>query len=178
MSPSRGVAPLLLLCVLGCQSEAVGVRLLFPSERTFLLAETVSLSVYDGEGTGEASPDAICRALSVQSSVAPAGLQPVATSLNQPACTFLDGGVAFDAVETGRRVFFAEASGADGLPALRGCTVADVYPDPSDDPEAAALGVTGFVEVQLATLPSFPDEQTPACADVAAKCQENLPCAP
>lgn len=178
MSPSRGLAPLLLLCVLGCQSEAVGVRLLFPSERTFLLAETVSLSVYDGEGTGEASPDAICRALSVQSSVAPAGLQPVATSLNQPACTFLDGGVAFDAVETGRRVFFAEASGADGLPALRGCTVADVYPDPSDDPEAAALGVTGFVEVQLATLPSFPDEQTPACADVAAKCQENLPCAP
>ena len=121
-----------------------------------LLAETVSLSVYDGEGSGEASPDAICRALSVQSSVAPAGLQPVATSLNQPACTFLDGGVAFDAVETGRRVFFAEASGADGLPALRGCTVADVYPDPTDDPEAAALGVTGFVEVQLATLPSFP----------------------
>ncbi|MBI1948680.1 MAG: hypothetical protein HYS27_23540 [Deltaproteobacteria bacterium] len=178
MSPARGLPPLLLLCSLACQSEAVGVRLRFPSERTFLLAETVSLSVYDGEGTGDTSPDAICRALSVQSSVAPAGLQPLATSLNQPACTFADGGVSFDAVETGRRVFFAEATSAEGLPALRGCTVADVYPDPTDDPEAAALGVTGFVEVQLATLPSFPDEQTPSCANVAAKCQENQPCAP
>ena len=57
----------------------------------------------------------------------------------------------------------------DGTAALRGCSVADVFPDPSDDPEAAGLGVTGFVEVQLATLPTFPDEQTPTCADVAAK---------
>lgn len=175
---ARGLAPFLLVCVLGCQGEAVGVRLLFPSERTFLLAETVSLSVYDGEGTGDASPDAICRSLSVVSSVAPAGLQPLATSLNQPACTFVDGGVTFEAIETGRRVFFAEASSAAGVPALRGCAVADLFPDATDDPEAETLGVTGFVEVQLATLPSFPDEQTPACADVAAKCQENQQCAP
>ncbi len=175
---ARGLAPLLVLSALGCQGEAVGVRLLFPSERTFLLAETVSLSVYDGGGAGETSPDAICRSLSVVSSVAPAGLQPLATSLNQPACTFLDGGVTFDAIETGRRVFFAEASSAAGVPALRGCAVADLYPDTDDDAEAAALGVTGFVEVQLATLPSFPDEQSPVCADVAAKCQENQQCAP
>lgn len=167
-----------LLPVLGCQNEAVGVRLRFPSERTFLLTNTVSLSVYDGEGTGEASPDAICRSLSVVSSVAPAGLQPLQTSLNQPACTFLDGGVSFSAIETGRRVFFAEATSFEGSPVLRGCSVADVFPDPSDDPEADALDVTGFVEVQLATLPSFPDEQAPSCADVTAKCQENQPCAP
>ncbi|MCC7072117.1 MAG: hypothetical protein IT383_12385 [Deltaproteobacteria bacterium] len=178
MACARGLGPLLLLCVLGCQNEAVGVRLVFPSERTFLLAETVSLSVYDGEGNGEASPDAICRSLSVVSSVAPAGLQPLATSLNQPACTFLDGGVTFDAIETGRRVFFAEASSAAGVPALRGCAVADLFADDSDDPEAEDLGVASFVEVQLATLPSFPEEQTPACADVDAKCQENQRCAP
>lgn len=174
----RGLVPLLLLLALGCDNEAVGVRLRFPSERTFLLTNTVSLSVYDGEGAGEASPDAICRSLSVVSSVAPAGLQPLQTSLNQPACTFLHGGVSFSEVQTGRRVFFAEATSFDGTPSLRGCSVADVFPDPSDDPEAAGLGVTGFVEVQLATLPSFPDEQTPGCADLNAKCQENQPCAP
>ncbi len=178
MFPVRGLLPLLSLLAVGCQNQAVGVRLRFPSERTFLLTNTVSLSVYDGEGTGDTSPDAICRSLSVVSSVAPAGLQPLESSLNQPACGFLDGGVTFDAVETGRRVFFAEATSFAGTPVLRGCTVADVYPDPSDDPEAEGLGVTGFVEVQLATLPSFPDEQTPTCADVAAKCQENLPCVP
>lgn len=178
MALSRRLLPVLTVLALGCESEAVGVRLRFPSERTFLLTNAVSLSVYDGEGTGEASPDAICRSLSVVSSVAPAGLQPLQSSLNQPACTFLDGGVTFDAIRTGRRVFFAEATSFDGTPALRGCTVADVFPDPSDDPEAQNLGVTRFLEVQLATLPSFPEEQTPSCADVTAKCQENQPCAP
>jgi hypothetical protein len=160
-----------------CQEPSIGVRLRFPSEQTFLITNTVTIDVYDGEGTGAQSPDAICRALSVESAVAPAGLQPLKSSRNTNACQFIDGGVSFDGVETGRRVFFAEAISFDASAILRGCTVADLSTTPGpDDPAAAELGVQSLVDIQLATLPTYPDNVQPACEDVVQKCAENKPC--
>jgi hypothetical protein len=161
-----------------CQPELVGVRLRFPSEETFLLSTTISVDVYDGTGVGDASPDAICRALSVDTAVAPAGLQPLASSNRTAACQLLDGGVSFDNLEVGRRVFFAEAVSSSSA-ILRGCTVADLgfltAPGGDDAVAAQELGVSTLVDIQLATLPTYPGT-TPACADVVAKCQENVPC--
>ena len=167
---------------MGCSEPVVGVRLRFPSERTFLITNTITVDVYDGEGTGAQSPDAICRALSVTTSVAPAGVQALQSSGNTSACQLLDGGVSFEGVDVGRRVFFAEAVDAAGAAILRGCTVADVFGDPQelageDDEIATALGANALVDVQLATLPTYPEDQIPSCADVAAKCgEENQPC--
>lgn len=170
-----------VLALAGCREPTVGVRLRFPSEATFLLTNTITVDVYDGEGTGEQSPDAICRALSVQTSVAPAGVQALESSGNTSACQVLDGGVTFEHVPVGRRVFFAEAVDFDGAAILRGCSVADVFGDEQAlvDEEAAAadkLDATALVDVQLATLPTYPDGVTPQCADVVAKCEENQPC--
>ena len=165
-----------------CNQPTVGVRLKFPSQETFLVTNTVTIDVYDGGGTGETSPDAICRALSVENSVAPAGLLALASSGNTAACRLLDGGVTFENVDVGRRVFFAEAVDFKGQAIMRGCTVADTFGDKqalTDDEKASAqkLGATSFVTVQLATLPTY-QAITPTCADVKAKCTENQQCVP
>jgi len=162
-----------------CQEPSVGVRLRFPSQETFLVTSTVTVDIYDGEGVGEQSPDAICRALSVQSAVAPAGLQPLKSSRNTNACEFLDGGVSFQGLEVGRRVFFAEAVSFDASAILRGCVVADVVDAPQADVDPTAsteLDVQSIVDIQLATLPTYPDDVQPACEDVNAKCVENVQC--
>ena len=164
-----------------CSQPVVAVRLRFPSEQTFLITNTVTVDVYDGGGSGKKSPDAICRALSVETSVAPDGVQALDSSGNTNACQLLDGGVHFENVDVGRRVFFAEAVDFTGTAIMRGCTVADVFGDRekiSDDEKEAAdkLHATAFVQVQLATLPAYPDAAVPKCADVKAKCQENQKC--
>lgn len=169
---------------LACAEPVVGVRLLFPSETTFLITNTITVDVYDGEGSGAQSPDAICRALSVTTSVAPAGVQALESSGSTSACQLLDGGVTFENVDVGRRVFFAEATDAQGAAILRGCSVADVFGDavdpetlaPEDAEAADALGASALVDVQLATLPTYPEDQVPLCDDVTAKCTENQEC--
>ena len=174
----------LFFSTLACSEPVVGVRLRFPSVQTFLVTNTITVDVYDGEGSAEKSPDAICRALSVSTSVAPKGVQALKSSGNTNACDLLAGGIGFSGVDVGRRVFFAEAVDFQDTAILRGCTVADVFGDPqklSDNDKAEADKVGGanaFVDVQLATLPTYPDALTPTCADVAAKCEENKPCVP
>lgn len=185
-SASRAIVVVAVLVVTGlcgsaCNQPVVGVRLRFPSEQTFLITNTVTVDVYDGSGEGKTSPDAICRALSVQTSVAPDGVQALESSGNTSACQLLDGGVHFENVDVGRRVFFAEAVDFTGTAILRGCVVADVFGDSAtiaDDEKAAAdkLHATSFVQVQLATLPTYPADAVPKCADVKAKCQENQKC--
>lgn len=183
--PLVAFEPLVLLALLtvvtvgtlGCSEPIVGVRLRFPSERTFLIANTITVDVYDGSGAGAQSPDAICRALSVTTSVAPAGVQALRSTGNTSACELLDGGVSFTGVDVGRRVFFAEAVDVGGAAILRGCAVADVFGDAQplaaeDEEVADALGASALVDVQLATLPTYPEDQIPSCADVAAKCGE------
>ena len=172
-----------LVGLAGCSVPVVGVRLKFPSQETFLVTNTVTIDVYDGTGAGAKSPDAICRALSVENSVAPDDVLALESSGNTAACRLLDGGVAFQNVDVGRRVFFAEAVDFKGTAIMRGCTVADVFGDAgelADDEKDAAQklgGATSFVSVQLATLPTY-QAITPTCADVKAKCQENQQCVP
>lgn len=167
--------------VAACREPTVGVALRFPSEATFLLTNTITVDVYDGSGTGDEGPDAICRSLSVQTSVTPPGAEILESSGNRNACEALDGAIAFEHIAVGRRVFFAEAVDFTSTAILRGCTVADVFGDEQSlegarAETAKALGANGLVEVQLATLPTYPDGVTPACENVAAKCEENKPC--
>ncbi len=163
----------------GCDRPTVAVRLVFPSEQTFLASALARLDVYDGGGTGERSPDAICRSLSVTPPTPPQGVAPIA-SISTDVCDFRAGGVDLRDVGVGRRVFFVEAQDFSGQAILRGCAVEDVYGDAQqldgDDAGAAKdLGANGFVEVQLATLPEFPAE-APTCASVEEKCEENTAC--
>ena len=39
--------------VCGCAEPAIGVRVVFPSEQTFLVSSVATIDVYDGEGSGE-----------------------------------------------------------------------------------------------------------------------------
>lgn len=168
-----------------CSQPSVGVRLVFPSEQTFLASALARIDVYDGGGSGEKSPDAICRSLSITPPTPPEGVAPLATSGNTDICDFRAGGVDLKDVGVGRRVFFVEAQDFTGQAILRGCGVFDVFGDDQlgkeggveGDDEAAArdLGVTDFVDVQLATLAEFPVDP-PTCASVQEKCEENVAC--
>jgi hypothetical protein len=166
---------------IGCAKPTVAVRLVFPSEETFLLSSVATIDIYDGSGTGDKSPDAICRALSVESSQAPAGVSSLASTSKRDVCELRGGAVTLEDVDVGRRVVFAQAeSGATVL--LRGCVVADIFGDDEslegDDKDAAtALGATALVDVPLATLPTYPSDTEPLCADVNEKCEERKPCA-
>lgn len=168
------------LALAGCAKPTVGVRLEFPSEQTFLASALARVDVYDGGDTGERSPDAICRSLSVTPPTPPQGVSPLATSGATDVCLFRAGGVELNDVGVGRRVFFVEAQDFGGQAILRGCTVVDIYGDDQalegDDQGAAAdLGVNGFINVQLATLAEFPAEP-PLCTSVTDKCEENIAC--
>jgi hypothetical protein len=175
------LAALLLCCALaGCQQPTVGVRLVFPSEQTFLASALARIDVYDGTDTGERSPEAICRSLSVTPPTPPEGVAPIVTSGTTDVCLFRAGGVDLKDVGVGRRVFFVEAQDFNGQAILRGCLIEDVFGDPQelegdDQGTANDLGVNGFVEVQLATLPEF-SVVPPTCATVEDKCEENVAC--
>jgi hypothetical protein len=172
----------MLLAGAACDQPALGVRLVFPSERAFLASALARVDVYDGGGSGATSPDAVCRSLSVNPPAPPPGVKPIATSGGADVCAFRAGGVVVDDVGVGRRVFFVEAEDFAAQAIVRGCTVVDVAAEPQDlegDDAGAArqLGVDGFVTIQLATLPDFPAE-APACTTVEEKCEENVECVP
>jgi hypothetical protein len=157
-----------------CAPPQVGLRLRFPSTESFLLASTARVEIYDG--TGE--PDAVCRALSVGQ---PAGLRTLQSTGKQDVCAFA-AGLQIDAIDVGRKVLFADVDDATSTAILRGCAVVDVAATPDealgDDDRARAeeLDVVRFVEVQLATLPTYPADVEPTCADVDEKCAQKLSC--
>jgi hypothetical protein len=61
---------------------------------------------------------------------------------------------------------------------LSGCAVVniDTEVDTADVAAADALGVRGFVDLQLATLPSYPNAPALSCASVDEKCQSGADC--
>jgi hypothetical protein len=158
----------------GCADPSVGVRLVFPSERAFLVTANARIDVYDGEGTGAQSPDAICRSLSVNPPAPPSGVKPIATTGLSDVCGFLDGAVRVDGVGVGRRVFFVETVDFDSRTIVRGCRVVDVSAEPTENADGDLVDV---VDVQLATLPGFPSEPA-GCASIDEKCKENVSCKP
>jgi hypothetical protein len=156
--PRRGALlaalPLLAVAAAACAPPPVTYRLRFPSEETFLLSSTARVDVYDG--SGEVGPDAICRALSVGQ---PAPVSAIQTTGKRGVCEFFGPpGIVMKDVDVGRLVLFAEAEGADATKLLRGCAVVDVLP------------ATNAVEIQLSTLPSYPDDAALPCSNVQAKC--------
>lgn len=151
---------LLLLVGLGCAPTEITYRLRFPSEESFLMSKTARLEVYDGTGTGDKSPDAICRRLSVEQ---PAGVNTLAVSDKREVCEFLLGSVDLRTIEEGRLVFAASATDANFTTILSGCVVVDVVP-----------GVE-TVDVQLSTLPTYPDAPTPEHATLGEKCPGYAP---
>jgi len=156
--PLRSVFTL-VACALffgACAPPVVTYRLRFPSEETFLLSATVTVDVYDGTGEGEQSPDAICRALSVGQ---PAPVNTMRSTGKRDVCQFVGPpGLPIENVEAGRVVLFAEAEDGAGSLLLRGCSVVDVTAETTE------------VEVQLATLPSYPDTPAPDFPNQQAKC--------
>jgi hypothetical protein len=141
-----------------CEPPTVSYVLRFPSEATFLLSATATVDVYDGTGTEDSSPDAICRALSIGQ---PAPVNTIHSTGKRDVCDFLLGdGLPIESVDTGRLVLFAEAEDGSGSLLLRGCTVVDVLPD------------TEQVDVQLSTLPSYPEDPSIDCPNQQAKCED------
>ena len=156
------------------------MRLVFPSEQTFLASALARVDVYDGTDTGARSPEAICRSLSVTPPTPPQGVSPIVTSGTTDVCLFRAAGVDLKDVGVGRRVFFVEAQDFNGQAILRGCLIEDVFGDAQQlegDEKGSAndLGVNGFVDVQLATLPEF-SVVPPSCPTVEDKCEENVSC--
>lgn len=156
LSPPLLLGALLLAVALSaCGPAPSTYRLRFPSEETFLLSSTARVDVYDG--SGEVTPDAICRALSVGQ---PAPVSAIQTTGKRGVCEFLGPpGIVMGDVDVGRLVLFAEAEAADATKLLRGCAVVDVG------------GPGEVVEIQLSTLPSYPDEPSASCPHVQAKCE-------
>jgi len=158
----------------GCGDASIGVRLVFPSERAFFASALARIDVYDGGGSGAATPDAICRSLSVNPPAPPAGVKPVATSGLADACDFADASVRIDGVGVGRRVFFVETVDHSSTTIVRGCTVVDLAAEPSASADDELVAV---VNVQLATLPTFPTAP-PSCTTLDEKCKEKVECKP
>jgi hypothetical protein len=171
------------LLMTACQEPTLAVQLVFPSELTFLHTAVARIDVYDGSGTGERSPDAICRSLSTNPPAPPSGVQPIATSGSANACQFADGGVVLEHVGVGRRVILVEGEDFDGAAIVRGCTVVDVFGDdaPATDDATPAviteLGANAAVTVPLAILPAFPAGDA-GCTSMTEKCEEDVSCRP
>lgn len=166
-----------------CTEPTVAVQLVFPSEVAFMHTAVARIDVYDGGGTGERSPDAICRSLSTNPPAPPSGVQPIATSGSTDACAFQNGGVLLEHVGVGRRVLLVEGEDFEGAAIVRGCAVVDLFGDDqaaADDSTAAVqadLGANAVVTVPLAILPAFPAGAA-GCATIAEKCEENVSCRP
>lgn len=157
----RLLALLAMPALLGACGTSATYELVFPSQETFLISNNATVTVYKPT---ERTPDEICRNLSA---TLPAGESNSTSSGSLDVCQFAaEGGVTINDVPTGRVVFFAEVvGGAERLPILRGCTVADVYADSTD-----------VVSIQLSTLPSYPDNVEVICAGIEDKCEQNAPC--
>lgn len=177
---------LVAMCACG---ETVDYALVFPSAETFLISKNATVDVFDGSGVDTESPDAICRSLSVGND---SPLNSLAGTSKKDVCEFR-AGLTIDSVPPGRLVFFAEAEDNDGTTLLRGCTVVDVTNSlPSScvvdtdcppgygcrtrrdsDGESRDLCV---LEVQLATLPSYPDAvDISQCPNQETKCNAGCP---
>lgn len=140
----------------GCDVPTVAYQLRFPSAETFLVASTARVDVYDGAGEGNESPDSICRALSVGQ---PAPVTTLHSTGKRSVCEFLaEPGLDISNVRTGRVVLFAEAEDSIGTKLLRGCSVVELN------------GESETVQIQLSTLPTYPDSPTPPCANAQQKC--------
>lgn len=171
------------LLLTACREPTVAVELVFPSELAFLHTAVARIDVYDGSGSGERSPDAICRSLSTNPPAPPSGVQPLVTSGSTDACAFQNGGVVLEHVGVGRRVVFVEGEDFDGAAIVRGCRVVDLFGDDepaADDATAAViadLGANAAVRVPLAILPAFPAGAA-GCTSIAEKCEETVSCRP
>jgi hypothetical protein len=139
-----------------CSGPEVGYTLVFPSLNTFLLAVNATVTVYDGAENS----DQICRNLSVNQ--AP-GTSPLHSSGKTDVCEFIDGRT-IDGVDTGRLVLFAEVGDRAGTALMRGCRVADVYPE------------TENIDITLSTLPTYPEDPVLTCSSVKEKCEELKSC--
>jgi hypothetical protein len=167
---------LLLLVVLlpACQEPSVGLRVRFPSIESFLVTTSMQLTVLDGAGTGPQSPDAVCRALSLTSATPPDGVNTLASAGPKDPCEFRSG-VKLDGIGVGRRVVYVEAQ-SNAVAVMRGCSVVDVFGDAADALSAedkklaTSLDVNALIDVQLATLPTFPDAPQVTCQSVQDKC--------
>ena len=153
------VLPLLAIALftLGCAPPEVGYQLRFPSLETFLISSVARVDIYDGTD----GSDETCRNRSV---ALPASENPMQSTGDRDVCEFQSGDVRIAAVDVGRLVFFAEAKDVNGAPIMRGCSVANVN------------AATEVVEIQLATLPSYPDNADPSCLNVQQKCQDAVSC--
>ncbi len=175
MSGRVCVLLLTAMVLTGCPEPTVAVQLVFPSELTFLHTAVARIDVYDGSGTGERSPDAICRSLSTNPPAPLSGVQPIATSGNTAACSMRDGGVVLEQVGVGRRVVLVEGEDFEGAVIVRGCAVVDLFADGDED--APELGASAVVSVPMATLPAFPAGAA-GCTSIVEKCEENVSCRP
>lgn len=139
-----------------CDVPTVSYELRFPSAETFLVASTARVDVYDGAGAENESPDSICRALSVGQ---PAPVTTLHSTGKRSVCEFLaQPGLDISNVRTGRMVLFAEAEDSIGTKLLRGCSVVDLN------------GEIDVVQIQLSTLPTYPDSPEPTCSNAQQKC--------
>lgn len=144
----------LLHALPGCGGDPVAFDLVFPSEETFLISSTATISIY--APTEETPPDVICRNLSAG---LPAIVSPESSSGAVSVCQIDELQLSAPA---GRVVMFAEVSGGvdNTTKLMSGCTVADVFAD-----------TEGPVRIQLSTLPDYPEDPNVLCADRTAKCE-------
>jgi hypothetical protein len=145
-----------LLGGVGCTGPEVSYTLVFPSLDTFLLSANATVTVY----AGDENSDEICRNLSVNQ--AP-GTSPLHSSGKTDVCEFIDG-VNIERVDTGRLVLFAEVEDRAGTALMRGCRVADIYPE------------TENIDITLSTLPTYPDSPVLSCSSTIEKCEEQQSC--
>ncbi|MFZ9886142.1 MAG: hypothetical protein ACO3JL_01465 [Myxococcota bacterium] len=139
-----------------CDVPTIAYELRFPSTETFLVTSTARVDVYDGAGTEDKSPDTICRALSIGQ---PAPVATLYSTGKRSVCAFAaESGLEISNVRTGRVVLFAEAEDSIGTKLLRGCSVVDLN------------GEVEKVQIQLSTLPTYPDDPEPSCVNAQQKC--------
>jgi energy-converting hydrogenase Eha subunit C len=143
-----------------CGAEPVSITLVFPSQNTFLLAKTATITVY--EAGDDVDPDTICRNLSIGQAAGTGS--PIRTTGTIDVCALREASTTLEDVPVGRLVVFAEVQGG-GVILMKGCRVADVYATGTND-----------IAITLATLPSYPDNPVITCATVDEKCIDGQSC--
>ena len=113
---------LLLAAVASGCGDTVSVELAFPSEDTFIRAETGELHVVELE-SDEAG---VCPQLLAEATLSPPSIDAAISTQPVSVCELRDGGLEVPDVSTGLAAFVAVAR-RNGQGILAGCTIRDVY---------------------------------------------------
>ena len=141
---------------IGCLPEPTTLDLSFQTERHFLYSDEVEIAMFNlAAGETGACSDLVAIVRDETGAREPDEYHSV------PVCNLRNGGVVFEDIEEGRRVFVAVARDQFNHPLLTGCVEADTY---VDAPEIT------LSMIQTENYTDYTEDIELGCANIDEKC--------